>query len=578
MSIQTARAAANPVTREVQSNGYRVRLDLSQQVLRLGIPKEYGWPDAAAEEKLVPRLRDVPGASPDFVSGALLVQKAKQFDDGLYAAVELAAQKGAGSFAGKSALLSGLATRLARQSASPTDRVIVLAACRLGAVDAGASPDVAPSVERALRDFLGDELASKPLGFYGWSPELERIFRQDRWLQRPLGGDAPRVLATAIAGDALLRDTYSRYLGLVERLTNPFPPEWGDLRQIVASGNEREAGRTKIAVFPPSASHEGELVKRMFGGAPIPEGFSLVDELVTRLRSGALRVEPTPRSGWYDHQTWANAALVVPESLPEARHLDFDESYRKELVDLFKAAQALARETHVKQLEVPHVGAALPPPVTYVDVTPGLTVEPLVTFYERRAQSYRFVRTALEEAFGPAGLGQMARLTSGGPTPGDLASQLSEMEDLFVGAAALAAKQIGHVAPPAPRASEAMSHFESWRASLTADSDLDQDARMMVPIFHDAQRKRTKVWVFLGWTARRLAIDFAERPAATVLDAGGRPVKLGDRVQLRFPRELHTLAVPVTAEVYVTRVLDRQEFRARCDQLKTRKAILASLQ
>jgi len=48
-------------------------------------------------------------------------------------------------------------------------------------------------------------------------------------------------------------------------------------------------------------------------------------------------------------------------------------------------------------------------------------------------------------------------------------------------------------------------------------------------------------------------------------------------VELEFEPEGHTIASPVTAEVYVARLLDRAEFRAHCDRLKTPSAILAGL-
>jgi len=54
---------------------------------------------------------------------------------------------------------------------------------------------------------------------------------------------------------------------------------------------------------------------------------------------------------------------VTPEQMPEAKKLEFSPSYQKELIDLFKAAIALTRETHIKQLEIPMAGAAMPPPV-----------------------------------------------------------------------------------------------------------------------------------------------------------------------------------------------------------------------
>jgi hypothetical protein len=45
-----------------------------------------------------------------------------------------------------------------------------------------------------------------------------------------------------------------------------------------------------------------------------------------------------------------------------------------------------------------------------------------------------------------------------------------------------------------------------------------------------------------------------------------------------FSGERYEFAIPVTAEVYVTRLLDRDEFRTHCDRHKSRDAILANLQ
>ena len=69
---------------------------------------------------------------------------------------------------------------------------------------------------------------------------------------------------------------------------------------------------------------------------------------------------------------------------------------------MFKALLALTRETHIKQLESPVLGAArgahrAREPL----ISPGLTLEPLPTFYLGRARSYCFVNEVLEEAFGP---------------------------------------------------------------------------------------------------------------------------------------------------------------------------------
>ena len=99
---------------------------------------------------------------------------------------------------------------------------------------------------------------------------------------------------------------------------------------------------------------------------------------------------------------------------------------------------------------------------------------------------------------------------------------------------------------------------------------------MIVPIFYDLGRKKTKAWVFLGWSARPLDISFAEPPSVEVRDDKGRPVS-SKEVELRFKSRRHQVVYPVMAEVYVDNVLDRAEFRAHCDRFRTQKEILANL-
>jgi hypothetical protein len=171
--------------------------------------------------------------------------------------------------------------------------------------------------------------------------------------------------------------------------------------------------------FPPSRSHEGDLIERLYGDRPIPDGFSLVDELIARIREGAIRLAPTERSGWYAYQTWALEPLIILERMPEAARFEFNDHYRAQLEDVFKATIALTRETHVKQAAVVVAGSAMPPrPVKVIaHIVPEMTVEPLPSYYERRADSYAFVRRVLE-TIAPLRFDstkQIARLTKSTP-------------------------------------------------------------------------------------------------------------------------------------------------------------------
>lgn len=536
----------------------------------------------AEEDPLAPTL--APFAQGETVSAALLAQKAKQFDDGLYAAVDVAAQQGAGKFSGKAGLLTRLTEVLAKQRPAKNDaRLVVLAAARLGGLPNPSSPGADQAISALIENFQRDPLQSKPLGFYTWNANLRRIFQQDRMLQsRLLGETGVRAIAQALAADEAGRTTYDQYLKLISRLTNPLSK--GDLHQYLA---ELEAGHPEIpeeglSLFPPSRSHEGDLVMRLYGNRTIPEGFDLMEALIARIRSGEIDLTPRDDSGWYDYQTWALEPLVNPDKAPESVHLKFEELYRKQLVELFKGVLALTRETHVKDVEIPRPAseAAEPEPRPEFYFGPELSVEPLATVYLRRAKSYRFIRGILEQTFGVEALQSMHRLTAAGEVASTLSDELSEMEGLFHGACVTVNRQLGLAADiPAEAGVDAgavAARFLKWSANLEHDADIGQDARMMVPVFFDQQRQKTKVWVVMGWTGRGVYASYDKPPDVQVFNKDGARLER-EKYHLNFTTNFQRLAYPVMAEVYVNEILDREQFRRHCDAYQTQSAILANL-
>ncbi|MGL4553208.1 MAG: hypothetical protein ACRC33_18745 [Gemmataceae bacterium] len=524
-------------TREVTAGGWRVRLDPSRQVLRLEVPETAGRPPLSP---VLPPGEDGPS------SAATLLLKAKRFDDRLFAAVELAAQRG------KATLLRSLAATLAD---GPADAATVIhAACVLGGLAGPASE----AARAAAADFLADEALSTPLGFYGWTPELSAIFRQDRFLQRPLAPGTADRLAQAVRHTPGAAEAHDACLRLNAGLTNP-PKGLG----------VRDAGR-RPGFLPPSRSHEVTLFERLYEDRPVPEGFDLMGELIRRVRSGDVRLEPADDAGWYDRQTWSLEPLLLPERMPERARLELGRRYRRQLEDLFRGAMALTRETHIKQGGGGAGGYAGPrrPPIW---VGPGLSVEPLPTLYARRADCYRFVRSVLEGTFGADALGRMRLISPEGADAGGLAEGLDRVERLFAGASAAAARDLGM-----PHDDQAARGFSDWRADAGSDPDVSGDARAMVPVFYDVQRKKMKVWALLGWRTTGVQADYRVPPAVLAVEplAGEPP---GDPPPVLFRADWYEFAVPVTAEVYVTRLLGRDAFRRHCDRHRTRDAILANL-
>ncbi|GMV79847.1 MAG: hypothetical protein AMXMBFR7_10310 [Planctomycetota bacterium] len=589
-----APGAGLPAGGSTEADDYRAQIDPTTQTLRIDLPPEYG----SSALFPAPAALQASECAERFVSAAELAQKAKQFDDGLVAAVELAAQGSCGTFSGKARVLRELVSDL-NTIAGPTTATLA-AAAQLGGQRLDLPLPLRERSEQVKEEFLGDELRSKPISFYTWSDELRGIFRQDRMLQSDLKEIAGvEALARALHAKPEVRATYERYLSMVEWLVNPFSADAPDLRGLL---RQLDAGRfapesPMYRFLPPSRAYETDLVKKLYGNRPIPDGFSLIDELIARVRNGKLALQPD--GGWYDWVAWSLEPLVAYARLPEHQRAEASPRYAKHLEKLFKSLMALARETQIKQLEIPAAGCGMPEPNDRPKVTirPRLDIEPLPTHYLRRVLGYAAVRSTLREAFGDDALRSMHRLTAAGPVEMDVAAELQEVMDLHLGAAGLALRQLGLPAPraadfalpqvlgrlpqadldrmfDAPALESAIGRFETW-AARADDPDLACDARMMVPVFFDTQRKKTKVWVFLGWEAQTLAVYFKDQPRFAVYDRAGKDVT--DQVDVQWEGRYARIPTPVSAELYVDELLDRDAFRALCDRHRRSTEILMAL-
>lgn len=98
----------------------------------------------------------------------------------------------------------------------------------------------------------------------------------------------------------------------------------------------------------------------------------------------------------------------------------------------------------------------------------------------------------------------------------------------------------------------------------------------MMPIFYDIERRKTKVWLFLGWSTQDLDVSFSRPPRVAVADEKGQPLP-PERMRVEFKSAYKLLIYPVTAETYVEKILDREEFQRHCDEFKTMRRILDSL-
>jgi hypothetical protein len=84
--------------------------------------------------------------------------------------------------------------------------------------------------------------------------------------------------------------------------------------------------------------------------------------------------------------------------------------------------------------------------------------------------------------------------------------------------------------------------------------------------------------MILGIATKPLSVSYGTPPCIKEIKGpDGRGVKSSD-VEVSFTLDYHQATYFATAEVYVTRLLDRAEFRAHCARYRTYRAIVRELQ
>ncbi|MEZ4411077.1 MAG: hypothetical protein R3A52_32040 [Polyangiales bacterium] len=522
-------------TRVIDRGGRRVTLDLSAQVLHL---------EVEAPLDLGDRVAPSPAPLDDgMLSASVIAHKCKQVDDGVLAAVVGLTQRGAGKVPSRRLFLARLARALAESTPTPSGPAVasVFAACRLGSIEA--------SVPRALRgavDALLRDPRTKPVGVYTWTRELSLAYQQDKALQVATDDrDSLESVARAIHGDPWLRRAYTQHCSLDRRLGAR--RRFRSLRSAlgVLDGRSDRAFPREAAIFPPGWSREGQHVAS-------DRGIHALDAMLADLRSGAYDLTPPRVASWKQLQLWSLETLALPERAEESRRLSLGAGYRDRLDELFKALIATLRETHAKDDHEEE--ECEPDEPDDLCVSPSLTVEPLATQYARRAESYRFLRELLDERFGRA-IDDTARASPDGAGTRSLREELSAMESILRGASEMSRRELGMERDPSREGD--VRAFGAWRRSLARDPDVGADARVMAPVSYDPGTGTARVWALLGWTTQTLAVSYA------------RPPRVVDTAEVRFDAQRARVAVPIVVEGRVKERMDREAFRAWCDQRRT---------
>jgi hypothetical protein len=510
--------------------------------------------------------------------------KAKQFDDGLYAALDQAYYKG---LEGKLLSHVALVQRIYEQAGKDSRAAPFLAAgLELAGVKVAVSNESAKNV--LLAEFNANEVQSKPIGFYTWNETLGTCFRFLRFFQRQLVERhiaLIRALTEAIGKDKTLLADYQKAMAFYARLTNPYTcltcadvlgrPSL-DWPTVVSRCKEKKTTHLTVALFPPSTSKETVLFEKLFP-LGLPPNADLMREFVRRIRSGEVDLKPKADSGWYEHQVYALETLLLPEKGAEHKKLQLTKAYKKRMLEAFQALVTKRRETHVRQLEIAK-GEAAPPPLEKIQ--PRLRVEPCPSYFLRTARAYAFLANFLEATLEPQTLASLHGLKQGGERPLALHAELQQMRDLFYGLYFLSAEDIG--LKPDLAKDEAVDRERctkvaaDWLPKAFDDPDLAVDTRVSVPIYADYGRGITRLWATLGVRLARLEASYAKPPHLKPAK-GSDDWKLAELHQLQAAEYLIPVDEFAEFEVKGIHTLTREELRAVCDREQTKERIVEAL-
>ncbi|MEZ6056158.1 MAG: hypothetical protein R3C01_05595 [Planctomycetaceae bacterium] len=572
-------------------------LNFSQTLFRLDLPTlkpdrdadllrlRASYADAIKNRKVLPSVNLIDG-------------QAKLFDDGLYAAIDLAGfsldQEGFVSYV-------DVVQRLAN-AAGPDDPAAPFLAAGLELADISFDVTDKATKQKYLDEFHRSPLQSKPLGFYNWTPKLQQCYRFLKFFQHPfIIGDSraeiiPSSLNQLLEADPKLRADYLSLINLYSNLTNaPYAlpvTAFSDLdaqKHALSESRFKQGLQPAYALFPPSTSREQRLFDRLFP-LGFPEGTDLMGELIRAIRSGKVDLTPHPpgtplASGWYDYQCHALETMLLPERGTESSKLLLSAKYKQRMFDAFASLITKHRETHVRQLaEAGKAGSDAPGDYHYdppPQLAPALRLEPTATYYLRMARSYAFLQAYLQAMIGEDNLTKIHGLRESGARELNLWKELDEQRLRFYGFYLISIEDIGLpvdlLDDELANAQEARRLALDWLTHFQEDLDMAVDTRVIVPIAVNLIEGRTQLWGTAGVRLARLDVKFepGHLPKLRRLNSG-QPWE-------KFEGDVHSTTYLIAIDEFVTIELDtlncptREEYRKLCDESETTANLIQKL-
>jgi len=495
----------------------------------------------------------------------MLLWKARQFEDGAIATLELAAEDGTLGLplprpAFWSRILDSSLRRYLASSGDEKEGALLLikriaAAQRLISAPLRtalrAESQLMAEIESEVRRLQAFEPELSAVGPFRWNKRLRCVYVRDWVLAQPLpmtraGLAAALFLMDTIEGDPKLSRTHA---GL-ERL------------------------RDSLRGFPSKLTGQSEVGPALFASGENPISRFLAtfekheqaqgwEELSLAAQEG--RIMLTADAG-APFESWRESTFVALLNPMDAATsgLSFGPSYQSRLVGLFQAVHGADWQS------APQAGwsgeAQTPPPALKVRlrITPQLSLEPSAGAFGRVARAHGRLAEVLSSFDGAGRLQRV--LPDGRRMPEPLQREVDGMEILFHGFELLSAEPDSERQTLDARDEKALAAARRYLRNWRMDADLREDVRSLQP-HQTGKSDAVHAGIFgIGW--RSLQVQFAEPGSPTLTDVALEDLSLFEL----DARATATYSIPslVTGAVVApaNASLDRRAFRALCDKAK----------
>ena len=373
---------------------------------------------------------------------------------------------------------------------------------------------------------------------YARDPELEALFRTQRFLMGAPPDEAGRLFLRIVKENAAIREQFATLNGYLAALDN-------SAKNAHLLEHKPDSDGSGLNFLPTAMSRESGYIDSHMDRDGNPAGATWIGDMTAAVRTGRLDLAPDTGSGWYDRKLAALAPLVRTDLAYElvTHKLRASPAYRAFMAETFKGAWIATRETHIMRLE--HRTVGIGGGGGQLELAPHFSVEPAPAVYWRMAEAYDWLAPRL-------------------PAESAATTHVLELAERARGLAALSFLELG--IPPDMFLAGALpegfpqrqaEEVRPWIEELSRSEIMEAHPQVVMPVAPNGRQ-----WGIVGVRLRRVQYRYDATP------------KVGEFYVKALPADYWA---PVAVAAEFSRAVPAVDFAHFCSQFDTVEECLEAL-